>query len=41
MSALDELQAAGLEQAEVDQLCVDTIRMLSMDGVEQASSGST
>ena len=39
MSALDELQAAGLEQSDVDQLCVDTIRVLSMDGVEQASSG--
>jgi transketolase len=30
---------AGAEQAELDRLCVDTIRVLSMDAVQRANSG--
>jgi transketolase len=29
----------GVEQAEVDRLCIDTIRVLSMDAVQKANSG--
>jgi transketolase len=29
----------GSDQAEIDRLCVDTIRLLSVDAVEQANSG--
>jgi transketolase len=35
----EQPSVGGLEQADVDRLCVDTIRVLSMDAVERANSG--